>query len=627
MEQVALYREWRPQTFREVIGQEHVCRTLQNAVLMERTAHAYLFCGPRGTGKTSTARILAKALNCLDLKDGEPCNNCLSCRGITEGISLNVIEMDAASHRGIEEVRDLKQKVGMAPSGGRYKVYIVDEVHMLTGEAFNALLKTLEEPPAHAVFILATTEAHKVPLTILSRCQRFDFRRLGRPVIKEHLANVARAKNWSVEDEALELISRQVSGALRDALGLLDQAASFTKGQIRRKDIELLTGALGKGELDEIINAVAQGNVPGVLEQLDALFARGADPRQVLLQLADHVRELIFCQGADRKEQMFYARFLRGVAFAEGEMKGSSRPDLLLELALLRLTGAASTSGEGSLQKGAVSTLEKSAPQKRSKQAAGQTVREQAASAHPSRQGITQGVAQQRSTQRQTAVQKTREGKAKEVSSGERAVSLQQKVGIQKTEETSSSGEKVLRTQQKAADSEKTKEMLSPKKKPLPAADINLDLDAIHDFLISKTSNQPILAGVLPKCQLKRKGNSLLLLAPSFGCDLIRREENLKTLQVILQEYGCSLQLEVVRDETPSPAHVTTKRRQASSRDTLDNRSDNNSNSVSASAGNMGDASSETRAKTDHEFQGDQLLSVGLTLFNGKIIKRLKEGE
>ena len=339
---MALYREWRPQFFCDVVGQEHVCRTLQNAVMMGRTAHAYLFCGPRGTGKTSTARILAKSLNCINLNDGEPCNKCPSCESITKGISLNVIEMDAASHRGIEEIRDLKQKVGMAPSGGKYKVYIIDEVHMLTGEAFNALLKTLEEPPAHAVFILATTEAHKVPLTILSRCQRFDFRRLSRAAIKAHLSQVAEAKKWTVEDEALELISRQAGGALRDALGLLDQAASFTGGKIRRKDIEFLTGTLGQQELEGIVAAAAGGDVPAVLRQLDGLFERGCDPRQVLLQLADHVRDLLFDQNTGSREQSFYAQFLRGIALAEGEMKGSSRPDLILELTLLRLTGATS---------------------------------------------------------------------------------------------------------------------------------------------------------------------------------------------------------------------------------------------------------------------------------------------
>ncbi len=651
MEQLALYREWRPQTFREVIGQEHVCRTLQNAVLMERTAHAYLFCGPRGTGKTSTARILAKALNCLDIKDGEPCNNCLSCQGITDGISLNVIEMDAASHRGIEEIRDLKQKVGMAPSGGRYKVYIIDEVHMLTGEAFNALLKTLEEPPAHAVFILATTEAHKVPLTILSRCQRFDFRRLGRPVIKEHLAKVARAKDWSVEDDALELISRQVSGALRDALGLLDQAASFTRGQIRRKDIELLTGALGKGELEEIIAAVAQGDVPGLLELLDALFARGADPRQVLLQLADQVRDLIFSQDTEKKEQLFYARFLRGIALAEGEMRWSHRPDLLLELTLLRLTGAVSTSGEGPSQQGAgrgvkrqgsadlteesrlqgsgqarqtvkrqnttvaieenrlqkrtrdatgqdeesrntTGSLQESVLQKRSidatgqvlrEQAASQAVREQAASAQPSTSPVPQRNIQQEAAAPQAP------------SLGEKSLQQQQKAaGLEKSGETQPPEKKAIR-QQKGAVPMKTKEMPSPKEQALPAADVNLDLTAIHDFLISNASEQPILAGVLPKCELRRKGGSLLLLAPSFGCDLIRGEENLKTLQKSLQEYGCSLQLEVALG------------------DTLATEGDNDYISTSPIR--------------DHETTGSELLNMALTIFNGKIIKKKKEGE
>lgn len=358
---MALYREWRPQFFRDVVGQEHVCRTLQNAVMMGRTAHAYLFCGPRGTGKTSTARILAKSLNCINLNDGEPCNKCPSCESITKGISLNVIEMDAASHRGIEEIRDLKQKVGMAPSGGKYKVYIIDEVHMLTGEAFNALLKTLEEPPAHAVFILATTEAHKVPLTILSRCQRFDFRRLSRAAIKAHLSQVAEAKKWTVEEEALELISRQAGGALRDALGLLDQAASFAGGKIRRKDIEFLTGALGQQELEGIVAAAARADVPAVLRQLDGLFEQECDPRQVLLQLADHVRDLLFGQNTGSKEQSFYARFLRGIALAEGEMKGSSRPDLILELTLLRLTGATPPAVD----------------QEQSKEEAGPSVREQ----------------------------------------------------------------------------------------------------------------------------------------------------------------------------------------------------------------------------------------------------------
>lgn len=568
MEQIALYREWRPQTFREVIGQEHVCRTLQNAVLMERTSHAYLFCGPRGTGKTSTARILAKALNCLALKDGEPCGSCFSCQSITNGISLNVIEMDAASHRGIEEIRDLKQKVGMAPSGGRYKVYIIDEVHMLTGEAFNALLKTLEEPPAHAVFILATTEAHKVPLTILSRCQRFDFRRLSRSVIKDHLAKVARAKDWSVEEVALELISRQASGALRDALGLLDQAASFAGGEIRRKDIELLTGALGDEELGRITAAVAQGDVPGVLQQMDAIFARGSDPRQVLLQLADHIRDLIFCQGQERKEQIFYARFLREIALVEGEMKGSPRPDILLELALLRMTGTAGIS-------------EESRPQKRISRA----VREQnALKKNPGKEAV--------------APRKTGEEKAGEVPfPGKRALSLRQEAADpQKTGETPPPEKKVLQQRQKVEDPGETREELSPsEEKVSPAANANLDLAAIHNFLIKSAGKQPILSRVLPKCKLKRQGDSLLLSAPSLYCDLIRSEENLRTIKESLREYGCSPQMELVLEEIP---------------DTLDTQGDNNSDPVSPG-----------------KPQDNELLNIALSLFDGKIIKRIEEGE
>jgi DNA polymerase-3 subunit gamma/tau len=543
MEQMALYREWRPQTFGEVIGQEHVCRTLRNAVLMERAAHAYLFCGPRGTGKTSTARILAKALNCLSLKDGEPCGVCLSCRSITDGISLNVIEMDAASHRGIEEIRDLRQKVGMAPSGGRYKVYIIDEVHMLTGEAFNALLKTLEEPPAHAVFILATTEAHKVPLTILSRCQRFDFRRLSRLLIKNQLARIAGEKGWSVEDEALELISRQAGGALRDALGLLDQAASFAGGKIRRKDIELLTGALGDEELKGIITAAAQGDVPGSLGRLDVIFERGSDPRQVLLQLADYGRELLFRQGVGKKEQVFYARLLREIALAEGEMKGSPRPDLLLELALLRLTGVPS-------------------PGSPAEKMAGRAAREQAAPAHSS----AARSASQKAPQREEA------------------------------------------PRQEAAEPHKAGEV-----KATPAADNNPDLYALHNFLIKSAGKQPLLSRVLPRCKLKRAGNTLLLMAPSLYCDLIKKDDNLKTIKESLRECGCSLQLDVAAEDD--------ERRQPGAPDHSD-----------PGGGKESTAEQEARpprhaAAKKAAGNPDELVNIALRLFDGKIIRRIEEDE
>lgn len=607
VEQMALYREWRPQTFSQVIGQEHVCRTLKNAVQVERIAHAYLFCGPRGTGKTSTARILAKALNCQSLMNGEPCSNCPSCQSITKGISLNVIEMDAASHRGIEEIRDLRQKVGMAPSGGRYKVYIIDEVHMLTGEAFNALLKTLEEPPAHAVFILATTEAHKVPLTIVSRCQRFDFRRLNRSVIKKHLFEVAGAKNWSVEDGALELISRQASGALRDALGLLDQAASFADGQIRRQDIELLTGALGDEELERIITAAAQGDVPEVLQQLDAIFSRGVDPRQLLLQLADRLRELIFGQNTDRKQRIFYARLLRGIALVEGDMKGSSRPDLLLELALLRLTGGADRTDQ---------TEEKRIYNRTSSRTSGrpkQGVREQAATAHPSPAVIKQvGKPEGATAGEHLEEPKGNVGKAEEV---------QVRAGgyFERTEGTAQQTESKM-TESKKPENKKKRETLSSPKEVLPslekdiAADTEPDLRAIHNYLIKSAAKQPILSRVLPQCKLVKKGKSLLLLAPSFCYDLIMREENLKTIKGSLRQSGCALQLEVGLDEEKgTPAVKKKEHREAE---------------PEQEAATMPAKNSEKVEKVkEQQDQDNELLNIALSLFNGKIIKRIEEGE
>ncbi|MGB9792817.1 MAG: DNA polymerase III subunit gamma/tau [Thermacetogeniaceae bacterium] len=337
MGQLSLYREWRPQSFREVVGQEHVCRTLRNAVVQGRLAHAYLFCGPRGTGKTSTARILAKAANCPNCTDGEPCNECDSCRSITAGTALDVLEMDAASHRGIEEIRELKQKVGFAPSSAKYKFYIIDEVHMLTGEAFNALLKTLEEPPRHTIFVLATTEAHKVPATILSRCQRFDFRRLSREQIAGHLKRVASEEGWDVEPEALRLIARLSGGALRDALGLLDQAVSYGGGRVRAADVEALAGIPKREALESLIEAVRQGKTSSALEQLEELFARGYDPRQVLYQLIDCVRDSLLSRGCPDADAEWFAAALRLLAEADSDMRGHIRPDLALELAIVRL--------------------------------------------------------------------------------------------------------------------------------------------------------------------------------------------------------------------------------------------------------------------------------------------------
>ena len=259
--------------------------------------------------------------------------------------------MDAASHRGIEEIRDLNQKVCFAPVAGKSRLFIIDEVHMLTGEAFNALLKTLEEPPRHTIFVLATTEAHKVPLTIMSRCQRFDFRRLGRDMINDHLRRVAGEKGWQIDDDALELLSRHAGGALRDALGLLEQAASFTGGAINRVDLETLIGAISPEGLRSLLAAAMAGDAPSLLQQLDELSARGCEPRQVLYPVNRPGARPAVCRPATprgRPERTGYANLLRGLAAAEADLKGNSRPDLVLELALVRLSDAPAIPAPGS---------------------------------------------------------------------------------------------------------------------------------------------------------------------------------------------------------------------------------------------------------------------------------------
>ena len=239
----ALYRKWRSQTFDEVVGQEHVMQTLRNALRENRVAHAYLFSGPRGTGKTSTARILAKALNCSAPEAERPCNQCPTCVAITEGRMLDLIEIDAASNNSVDDVRELRDKVGFRPSEGRYKIYIVDEVHMLSTSAFNALLKTLEEPPPHTRFILATTEPHKIPATVLSRCQRFDFRRIPAPEIAGHLQHIVAAEGFRAEPDALLAIARSAQGCMRDAISLLDQMLSYGSTTVTLAQVQQVLGA------------------------------------------------------------------------------------------------------------------------------------------------------------------------------------------------------------------------------------------------------------------------------------------------------------------------------------------------------------------------------------------------
>ena len=297
MAYLSLYRKYRSQTFDELLGQDHVSTTLSNAILEDRVAHAYLFTGPRGTGKTSTARILAKALNCAKGPTPSPCGVCDACVAITEGSSMDVIEMDAASHSKVDETREILHGVPLASAGGRKKVYVIDEVHMLSTQAFNALLKTLEEPPSHVVFILATTEAHKVPATILSRSQRFDFRRIPVEVIEKHLSHIAELEGMDVQPAALAVVARHAEGGMRDALSALDQLSNI-KGTISEVDAENLLGDRHEDQLIELFDSVAAGDVGSVFLTINSLVSQGADAKQLAFGALHHARSLLMLLAA-----------------------------------------------------------------------------------------------------------------------------------------------------------------------------------------------------------------------------------------------------------------------------------------------------------------------------------------
>ena len=355
----ALYRKWRPSDFDEVKGQDHIVTTLKNQIKMSRIGHAYLFCGTRGTGKTSVAKIFAKTVNCLNPVDGGPCNDCAMCRAINEQTSMNVIEIDAASNNGVDNIREIREEVGYSPTEGKYKVYIIDEVHMLSIGAFNALLKTLEEPPAYVIFILATTEVHKIPVTILSRCQRYDFKRITVDTISDRLQEIIERENLDVEEKAVRYIARTADGAFRDALSLLDQCASFYINEKLTYDkvLEVL-GAVDTSVFSRLLRCIISQDITSAIYLLEEIIIQGRELSQFVTDFIWYMRNLLLAQSSGDLEDILdvssenlaalreeatmvdshsLMRYIRVFSELSGQIRYSSQKRVLLEVALVKL--------------------------------------------------------------------------------------------------------------------------------------------------------------------------------------------------------------------------------------------------------------------------------------------------
>ena len=358
MAYTALYREWRPKTFYDVVGQEHITTTLKNQILNNRIAHAYLFCGTRGTGKTSTAKVFAKALNCLNLQDGEPCNECEMCKKINEGLAIDVTELDAASNNGVDKIRDIIDDVKYPPQEARFKVYIMDEVHMLSAGAVNAFLKTLEEPPSNVIFILATTDPQKLPITILSRCQRFDFKRISNSDITDRLRKIVTNQNVIADDKSLNLIARISDGAMRDSLCILDQAISMGNGNVQYDTLIGMLGLVTNEHLFNLTNAIIQRSVERAIGVIEDVVFSGKDIYLFIKDLVSHYRNLLMAKVTNNPEEVLdmseenislikeqsarlraeeIMRCIRILQEAEGNAKLSKQARLYLELAIIKM--------------------------------------------------------------------------------------------------------------------------------------------------------------------------------------------------------------------------------------------------------------------------------------------------
>ncbi|WP_308637286.1 DNA polymerase III subunit gamma/tau [Paenibacillus silvisoli] len=380
MSHIALYRAWRPQTFQDMVGQQHIIQTLQNAIREQRVSHAYLFNGPRGTGKTTTAKVLAKAINCEQGPATEPCNVCDACRGITAGTVMDVVEIDAASNRGIDEIRDIRDKVRYAPSEVRTKVYIIDEVHMLTTEAFNALLKTLEEPPAHVIFILATTEPHKLPATIISRCQRFDFRQVSLPEQTERLRQICTEEGIQADDDALAYIARLSDGGMRDAISLLEQVSAYGGEHITLNDAVDVTGGLAAEQFEQLAEAIRARDAGAIMPLVEGLMQAGKSVDKCLENLIYYFRDLLVLklapQGRASTERIVDQAKYREVAQSfsaellfrmidvlnqyQLEIKHAALPQTIFEIALMKI--CTMQDGGGAVSSAAVPDLAAASP-------------------------------------------------------------------------------------------------------------------------------------------------------------------------------------------------------------------------------------------------------------------------